>query len=87
MCSVGILLTACNRNDMEVDAEAFAQIKCKLKDIDARAATGEFNYLETEDKKEPLFDSLDILRIRYRAQKEEFDSLIGMKVEALDCGS
>ena len=80
-----VLMTACDRNNMEEDAVTFANYKCKLKEIDAQQQTGELNFMETEDAKEPYFDSLEILQIRYRAQRDEFDSLVGLKVEAMDC--
>ena len=80
-----LFLAGCKKDTMEVDATTFVEIKCKLQTIDARAASGELNFLETEDEKEPLFDSLDILRIRYRNKKEEFDSLIVIKDQEVNC--
>lgn len=83
--SFALVFSACNKQDIEKDAEVFADLKCKLDSIDGHSKAGELNYIETEDAKEPVFEEMDILRRRYRHQVEEFDSLIGLKVADTDC--
>ena len=80
-----VFFTSCHRNDMDKDATAFADLKCQLKEIDTKSKTGELNFIETEDAKEPIFEEMDVFRRRYRLKKQEFDSLIVIKVDEFDC--
>lgn len=78
-------LTACDSNDMEKDVESYLNLKCKIQSIEDRHQAGEINFLETENEKEPLFDSLDNFWYRYRTQRDEFDSLVDLRATDYNC--
>ncbi len=70
---------------MEKDAEAFVILKCKVDSIESESQAGKLNFIETEDAKEPVFEEMDILRRRYRHEKQALDSLIEIKVKEMGC--
>lgn len=86
LLSVSLLvLTSCKGDKMEEDAIKFVELKCKLDSIDSRNKAGDLNFIETEDAKEPIFEEMDVLRRRYRHEKQQLDSLIDLKVKETVC--
>ncbi len=80
-----LTLSACNHNDVSKDAAKFATLKCQIDSIELERKTGKLNFIEAENAKEPFFEDMDVLRRRYRHDRQALDSLIEVKEKEMDC--